>query len=142
MSKLRPIPKRFDCNEYEAELLAVKAKQCGLKEGQLIRELITGYAPTEAPGKEFYDAINEIHRIGVNINQIAAVANGTGVIDSGWLAALVESLNKQMLELKEIVLKAKPYHHSYYDKLIYEQRKARTEGRTEPKFGDDLYGHN
>ena len=142
MSKQRPIPKRFDVNEYEAELLAIKANQCNLREGQLIRELITGFAPTEAPGKEFYDAIREIHKIGVNINQIAAVANGTGVIDVSWLNSLVESLNKQMLEIKEIVLKAKPYHHSYYDKLLYEQKKARREGIKEPKFGDDLYGNN
>lgn len=141
-TKKRPISKRFECNEYEAELLAIKARQCNLREAQLIRELITGFAPTEAPGKEFYDAINEIHRIGVNINQIAAVANGTGVIDPDWLTVLVERLERQMVEIKEIVLKAKPYHHSYYDKLIYEQKKARAEGRAEPKFGDDLFGNN
>lgn len=142
MSKTRKIAKRFDVNEYEAELLDIKAKQAGLKEGQLIRELISGYAPTEAPGKEFYKAVDEVRRIGVNINQIAAVANGTNVIDVNWLRNLAKELDAKMLEIKEIVLKAKPYHHSYYEKLIYEQKKARAEGRPEPKFGDDLFGDN
>lgn len=142
MSKTRKIAKRFDVNEYEAELLDIKAKQAGLKEGQLIRELITGYAPTEAPGKDFYAAIEEIRRIGTNINQIAAVANGTKVIDVNWLLSLAKELDAKMLEIKEIVIKSKPYHHSYYEKLIYEQKKARAEGRPVPEFGDDLFGDN
>lgn len=140
MSKLRPIPKRFDVNDYEAELLAIKSKQCGLKEGQYIRELITGHGPKEAPGREFYEAMNNINKIGVNINQIAAVANTTGVIDTEWLKVLADELNRQMLEIKTIVLSAEPYHATYYEKLIYEQKQARKEGRPEPKFGDDLFG--
>ena len=138
MSKLRKIPKRFDVNDYEASLLAIKSKQCGLKEAQYIRELITGHGPKEKPGKEFYEAMNNINKIGVNINQIAAVAHSTGVIDVEWLKQLVEQLNKDMLEIKNIVLTAEPYHATYYEKLIYEQKKARQEGRPEPQFGDDL----
>lgn len=138
MSLKRPIPKRYDLNEFENDMLKIKCRQAGMTEAALIRELITGYAPTEKPGKEFYDAMNDINKIGVNINQIAAVANSTGVIDTDWLKTQVELLNEQMLELKEIVLKAKPYHVSYYEKLIYEQQKARKEGNPPPKFGDDL----
>lgn len=139
MSKTRPIGKRFDLNNYEAKLLEIKSRQCGLKEGQYIRELITGHGPKEAPGKEFYDAMNNVNKIGVNINQIAAVANSTGVIDADWLRSCVDELNKQMLEVKEIVLKAEPYHASYYEKLIYEQKKAKEEGVPVPRFGDDLF---
>lgn len=138
MSLKRPIPKRYDLNEFENDMLKVKCQQAGMTEAALIRELITGYAPTEKPGKEFYDAMNDINKIGININQIAAVANSTGVIDTDWLKAQVKLLNEQMLVLKEIVLKAKPYHVSYYEKLIYEQQKARKEGSPPPKFGDDL----
>lgn len=139
MSKNRPIAKRFDVNGYEAKLLAVKSRQCGLTEAAYIRELITGHGPKAAPGKEFYAAMNNINKIGVNINKIAAVACSTGVIDAGWLTALAESLNEQMLELKEIVLKAEPYHHSYYEKLLYEQKIAKKEGTEPPAFGDALY---
>lgn len=139
MSKNRPIAKRFDVNDYEANLLAVKSKQCGLTEAAYIRELITGHGPKEAPGKEFYKAMNNINKIGVNINKIAAVACSTGVIDDGWLRKLAESLNRQMLELKEIVLKAESYHNSYYEKLLYKQKMAKKEGKAAPVFGDDLY---
>ncbi len=141
MSKHRPIEKRYDLNEYEASLLRIKSKQCGLREAQYIRELITGHAPKEAPGKEFYDAMNDINKIGNNINQIAAVANSTGVVDADaliWLRELYEDLKEKMLEIKTIVLTADPYHYSYYEKLIYEQKKAREEGRPEPKSGDNL----
>ncbi len=140
MSLKRPIPKRYDLNEFENDILKVKSDQAGMSEAALIRELITGYAPTEKPGKEFYDAMNDINKIGININQIAAVANSTGVIDVEWLKKQVELLNEKMLELKAIVLKAKPYQVSYYEKLIYEQNKAKKEGRPVPKFGDDLLG--
>lgn len=138
MSKKRPIAKRYDLNEYEENLLQIKCRQSGLSQAALIRELITGYAPTEAPGKEFYECMNKINKIGININQIAAVANSTGVIDEKWLLEQVEELNAKMLELKEIVLSAKPYHATYYEKLIYEQKQARKEGKPVPSFGDDL----
>ena len=139
MSQKRPIAKRYDLNEYEAKLLKEKAKQAGMKEGQLVRELITGYAPREKPGKDFFEAMNDINKIGVNINQIAAVANSNGYIDENFLRKCVDDLNKKMLEIKNIVLKAKPYPINYYEKLILEQKKARAEGRPEPKFGDDLF---
>lgn len=139
MSQKRPIAKRYDLNEYEAKLLKEKAKQAGMKEGQLVRELITGYAPTEKPGKDFFEAMNDINKIGVNINQIAAIANTNGYIDEAFFRQCVEDLNNKMLEIKNIVLKAKPYPISYYEKLLLEQKKARAEGRPEPKFGDDLF---
>ncbi|MBQ9199419.1 MAG: plasmid mobilization relaxosome protein MobC [Lachnospiraceae bacterium] len=139
MSQKRPIAKRYDLNEYEAKLLKEKARQAGMKEGQLVRELITGYAPTEKPGKDFFDAMNDINKIGININQIAAVANSTGYIDDKFLRQCVEELNKKMLDIKNIVLKAKPYPINYYEKLLIEQKRARAEGRPEPKYGDDLF---
>ena len=115
MSQKRPIAKRYDLNETEAELLKIKS------------------------GKDFFEAMNDINKIGVNINQIAAVANTNGYIDDTFLRKCVEDLNNKMLEIKNIVLKAKPYPISYYEKLLLEQKKARAEGRPEPKFGDDLF---
>lgn len=139
LSKKRTYTKRFDLNEYENNLLSIKAGQCGLKEAQLIRELITGFAPVEKPGKEFYEAMNQINKIGVNINQIAAVANGTGVIEEAWLRALAEKLEDHINELKKICLDARPYPLTYYEKLIDEQKKAKEEGTDVPQFGDNLF---
>lgn len=137
--KKREVIKRFDLNEYEAALLRLKSAQCGLKEGPYIRELITGHAPKEAPGKEFYQAMNDINKIGTNINQIAAVANSTGVIDDEWLRQLASELNKKLLEIKRIVLDAEPYQASYYEMFMYEQRKAKEYGLTVPQKGDDIF---
>ena len=139
MSKARKISKRIDLNEYEADLLRIKASQCGMKEGPYLRELITGYGPKTAPPAEFYEAMNRINRIGININQLAKVANETGVIDEKMFKNAYKELIKLMNEVKEIVQKPEPYQASYYERLIYLQRKARQEGKPEPKFGDDLF---
>lgn len=139
MSQKRPIAKRYDVNEYEAQMLKIKSAQCGMKEAQYVRELITGCNPTEKPGKEFYDAMRDINRIGVNINQIAAVANATGAIDWEWLLQYTKDLSEKMMEIKRIVLQAKPVTKSYYEKLLYEQERARELGLPEPQYGDDLF---
>lgn len=138
MSKKRPIPKRFDVNDYEARLLAIKSKQCGLSEAAYIRELITGHSPKEAPGKEFYKQMNNINKIGVNINKIAATACSTGVIDELWLKDEIRYLHDELLALKKTVLDAEPYHASYYEKLIFDQKEAEKTGKPVPAFGDNL----
>lgn len=131
----RNVSKRFELNDYEAELLKLKAARCGLKEGAYLRELITGYVPKAAPGKEFYDAMNDINKIGVNINQIAAVANSTGVIDDKWLKELAADLHTKMLELKHLVLDSEAFYPDYDSWVINEQRRAKEYGLPFPQTG-------
>ena len=47
-------------SEYEAAELAEKAKRTRLKEATLMRMLISGYHPPEAPSDEFHDDMNRL----------------------------------------------------------------------------------
>lgn len=47
-----------------------------------IRKLIIGSKLKEKPDKEFYKVMNELSRIGNNLNQIARVANEENIVNS------------------------------------------------------------
>ncbi len=63
-------------------------------ESDYLRTLINGYLPKEKPPKEFYDIINELRRIGNNINQIAKIANKTNYINEDMLYNVIGMLKK------------------------------------------------
>ena len=52
--------REFVMTEKEARNLSEKASKACMPESQLIRLLIAGYHPPEAPGKEFYDDMREL----------------------------------------------------------------------------------
>ena len=56
--RTREKKKQFWLSEFEAMDLSQKAKKAKLKEAGLIRMLIAGYHPPEAPGDEFHDDMN------------------------------------------------------------------------------------
>ena len=97
----RTIKKQFWMNESEDRQLKRKAKMTLLTEAALIRMLIAGYEPRQAPGKEFYECMNQMTRIGTNINQIAAKANAMNLIDTVKYWANVSDLQKAIGEIME-----------------------------------------
>lgn len=129
----RNIHKRLDLNQYEDDVLRHKAAMAGISVSEFIRDLITGYGPAEKPGKEFYDAMEEIRRIGVNINQIAKVANATGSINEEWLRELAARLDQGIIDLKKMVTWARPYNRSYFDDYALACRICREEGLPQPR---------
>ena len=69
-----------------------------------------GFKPPEAPGDNFYNAINEIRKIGVNINQIAHMANATGMVDSAGFREEAEKLDALIIDIRRIVLEPQKKH--------------------------------
>ena len=100
----RIIQKHIMMTAQEAGELKKKAEKTLLSEAALIRMLIAGYEPKQAPGKEFYECMNQMSRIGSNINQIAARANSTGQIDAVWLEQEVDRLQKLQAKIEMKVL--------------------------------------
>ena len=88
--------KQFWFNDEEVLMLRKKASLVGMSESSLIRCWVQNIHPKEKPPPQFYDLINELNRIGININQIAHVANMTGKID-------VYRYENNIKELKEII---------------------------------------
>ena len=93
--------KQFWLNDKQVELLRDKANRTGLTESDLIRFLIEGYSPKEKPGKEFYDAMYQVRKIGNTLNQIAAKANTLNYIDVKELEKALEDLYKFEVEIED-----------------------------------------
>lgn len=88
--------KQFWFNDEEVLMLRKKASLVGMSESSLIRCWVQDIYPKEKPPPQFYDLINELRKIGVNLNQIAHIANATHYIDNNKY-----DLNTK--ELKEII---------------------------------------
>lgn len=99
------VNKHFELTEYENKCLRELVVKSGNgNEVNVIRDLILGSEIVEAPGQEFYDAMREIRKIGTNINQIAHMANATGMVDDKAFVKEAEKLDELISEVKRIVL--------------------------------------
>ena len=103
-------------DDDENRLLIKKAAATGISKSDYIRELIMGYCPTQAPGKEFFEAYEEMKNRSAEINQIAAEAVMRGRfrnedIDNILIASRMEYL---LMEIKKIVMSARPIDDSCF----------------------------
>lgn len=78
MGRLRTRTVSLWLSENEYEYLEKKAKTCGISKSDLIRREILNGAVINIDTGRLKDAVIEINRIGVNINQIAYKLNSTG----------------------------------------------------------------
>lgn len=97
----RTIDKHFRFDEKENKHLHELSIKSGLTESDIIRTLLIGNEIKELPDKKFYDAINEINKVGVNINQLAKVANTNGDIYYDKLNHNLNYLNEVLERIKE-----------------------------------------
>lgn len=65
-----------------------------------IRKLIIGTQLKEKPDYEFYNVMKELTKIGVNLNQIAHVANSTNVIDKDFYNQEAKKWNELSRQIK------------------------------------------
>jgi len=71
---------RLDDAEYTKLITAVE--RAGISQESFLRHLIGGYSPREKPPPDYYAMMEELRRIGNNLNQIARAAHITGAIDT------------------------------------------------------------
>lgn len=83
------------------------AEKVGLNMSEYIRSRALGFEPREKPPIEFYEAIKQIRAVGNNINQIARLANATGVLDERICKKQFDILNEIIIEVKSEFLLAK-----------------------------------
>lgn len=95
----RTIEKHFRFNAEENRKLKDLSIKSGLSESSVIRTLLDSVVIKEMPSKEFFDAINQIRKVGININQIAHIANASGKINSENLDKSLKDLNNLMIDI-------------------------------------------
>ncbi len=113
------VQKHIEVTEYENKALKALAERTGYrKEAHLIRDLIMNTIPIELP-KETFDALTtELHKIGVNINQIAHVANATGLVNATDFAEQAKKLDELSFEIRKMVLE--PFQRREVEDLIHD----------------------
>lgn len=97
----RTIKKQIWLNREEAQSLKKKSKKACLTEAALIRLLLNGYEPREAPGEEMIVFTREISRLGNSLNQLAAKANSLGYIDAPKLDEELKKLHKFQMDFEK-----------------------------------------
>lgn len=104
------LTKRFLVNVTEDELKHID--ECvalsNLSRSQYTRMLYKKVIPRPCPSEELLETIQQLRRIGNNINQIAFVANGTGNIDTMYFKDCFKEVQEEILVIKDLILKPIP----------------------------------
>ena len=87
--------------EKEMLRLQSQAQKCGLKPQAYILALIENSPLRERPPKEFFTVLEELRKIGTNMNQIARQANSIGLIDTNEYWKNVIALEDAISDIKE-----------------------------------------
>ena len=69
-----------------------------------VRQIINGYNPRESPPADYHSMTREIKAIGNNLNQLAFVANATGLIDEAAYYENVIQLRDALQRIEKAVV--------------------------------------
>lgn len=94
----------FRICEKEHRRLKRRAKSCGLSMSGYIRQIINGYKPRESPPADYFAMTRELKEIGNNLNQLAFMANATGLIDGAAYYEQVTHLRDSLWRIEKAVL--------------------------------------
>ena len=93
---------RLDNKEHQAFLKAVKRSR--LSQEVYLRHLIIGVVSQDAPPPDYYAMMQQLYRIGNNLNQIAQKAHTLNVIDIQRYDAAVSQFEAAVKEITAAVL--------------------------------------
>ena len=108
--------KKFDMRmaEQDYKRLSRKARKCGLTRSGYIRLLIHDYNPREAPPADYFGMTRELKEIGGNMNQIAFMANATGLVDE-------EQYYEEVMHLRDALQRIERAVIGQVDKVDFEE---------------------
>ncbi|MDL2324529.1 MobC family plasmid mobilization relaxosome protein [Ruminococcaceae bacterium OttesenSCG-928-A16] len=87
----------------QKEKLKGMALASGRSMSAVVRDLIDGAAIREMPPADYHAMTEALRRIGVNLNQIAMVANSTGNVDKAVYLKEAAILRRAVLEIRRAV---------------------------------------
>ena len=73
-----------------------------------LRQLISGVVPQDAPPPDYFSMMQQLYRIGNNLNQIAQKAHTLNVIDVQRYDAAVSQFEATVKEITAAVLQPRP----------------------------------
>jgi hypothetical protein len=88
-------------NDDEFALFTRLVERSGLSYAAYLRHLAAGARPQDKPPPEYFDIKKEIRAIGNNMNQIAMIANATGIIDAAKYDERYRLLIRNLIRITE-----------------------------------------
>lgn len=104
-------PTKVYLTREEHNRLEILSIRSGYSKSSYMRQLLNGFIPPVMPPKEFYEFINELNKIGVNINQIAKIANITGRIEAEEYKENYKTLQSVISKIQDHYLKPRKYNN-------------------------------
>lgn len=99
---------QFWLNRKEAETLTKKVSRSGLSREAYLRHLVAGVVPRDAPPPDYYSMMQQLYRIGNNLNQIAQKAHTLNVIDVQRYDAACRQFEDAVKTITEAVVNPQP----------------------------------
>lgn len=99
----RSIVIKVRLNRKEIDYLNQRVKKSGLSRESYIRQLISGYVPTDLPPPDYHAMMNELRAIGNNMNQIAQKAHSLRAVDSRRYDEAFGTLKLALVEIVNAV---------------------------------------
>lgn len=90
-------------SESEHDQLCEWAAACRKSKSDYLRMLLQGFQPVEFPPLEYREVIDELRRIGVNMNQIASKAHSLGFIDAPEYEQNEKRVRKAIADFSEVL---------------------------------------
>lgn len=91
----RPIRVEVYLNDEENKMLCELCRETKLNKTNLLRYLLKGYVPVEAPPADYPMLIRELRAVGNNLNQTLVIAKANGILN-------IPDLQKEILDLREV----------------------------------------
>lgn len=91
-------------NDEEYDKFLSSVRLCGMTQQAYLYSLVQNRLPQPKPSQDFFEMINQLRRIGSNLNQLAMIAHKSGSIDVIRYKKDIEELNTSILEIREKIL--------------------------------------
>ena len=108
MTEKRNIEIKVRLNRKEADNLFKRVKRSRLSREAYLRHLINGVVPQDSPPPDYYSMMQQLYRIGTNLNQIAQKAHTLNVIDVQRYDAAVHKFEEAVKQITEAVVSPRP----------------------------------
>ena len=104
MTEKRNIEIKVRLNRKEADQLCKRVKRSRLSREAYLRHLINDMVPQDAPPPDYYAMMQQLYRIGNNLNQIAQKAHALNAIDTYHYDEAVREFREAVQEIQAAVL--------------------------------------
>ena len=104
MSRKRKHEFLIRMDEEEFNKLNDAVEKSGYSREQYVRSILFGRIPKDMPSPDFFEMVQQLRKIGNNINQLTMLAHRTNQIDYVQLKEQLYYLNQSIGDIREEVL--------------------------------------